>query len=204
MGVFLSESVLRLHSRLSGMADGPRTAAYGPLLRELRKKQVLVILSVVLTRRGLIVPAIWRVGLEVPRHYRWSFVWSPVSDLSRSVSRRKLNSHSPHRNVDHFFFIDVDELESTARLSSKAEKVSLFDQRMSVFGRNTDTALQQDLFKDFGNMPKVSKMKLEDYTVVNVSPSVIPTYLPGVRVYRYVAEPANQERTCLLLAQNQL
>jgi endopolyphosphatase len=88
------------------------------------------------------------------------------------------------RNVDHFFFIDVDELESTPGFSGKAEKASLFSQRMSTFGRNGDTALQQDLFKDFGNMPKVSKMKLEDYTVINVSPSVIPTYLPGVRVYR--------------------
>lgn len=29
---FLSESVLIYYSRLSGMADGPRTAAYGPLL----------------------------------------------------------------------------------------------------------------------------------------------------------------------------
>jgi endopolyphosphatase len=86
--------------------------------------------------------------------------------------------------VDHFFFIDVDELEHTQGFASKAEKVSLFNQRMSTFGRNGDTALQQDLFKDFDDMPKVSKMKLEDYTVVNVSPSVIPTYLPGVRVFR--------------------
>ncbi|KAI5451729.1 Endopolyphosphatase, variant 2 [Naganishia albida] len=90
-----------------------------------------------------------------------------------------------HQNVDHFFFIDVDELEHTQGFAPQAEKVSLFSQRMSTFGRNGDTALQQDLFKDFDDMPKVSKMKLEDYTVVNVSPSVIPTYLPGVRVYSY-------------------
>ena len=91
------------------------------------------------------------------------------------------------RNVDHFFFIDVEELESTTDLSGKAQQASIFGERVNTFGRNTNTALQQDLLKDFGDMPKVSKMKLEDYTVVNVSPSVIPTYLPGVRVYRCVA-----------------
>lgn len=77
----------------------------------------------------------------------------------------------------------MDELESTTGFAGKAEKASIFSQRMSTFGRNGDTALQQELFKDFSNMPKISNMKLEDYTVINVSPSVIPTYLPGIRVY---------------------
>ena len=91
-----------------------------------------------------------------------------------------------HRNVDHFFFIDVEELESTTGFAGKAQQTAMFGERVNKFGRNTNTALQQDLLKDFSDMPKVSKMKLEDYTVVNVSPSVIPTYLPGVRVYRCV------------------
>lgn len=86
--------------------------------------------------------------------------------------------------MDHFFFIDVEELESTTGFAAKAAKASVFDQRKTAFGRNTDTALQQALYKDFGDMPKVNKMKLEDYTVINVSPSVIPTYLPGIRVYK--------------------
>ncbi|KAJ9103657.1 hypothetical protein QFC19_004232 [Naganishia cerealis] len=90
-----------------------------------------------------------------------------------------------HQNVDHFFFIDVVELESTTGFASKEEKAAIFDKRKSSFGRNGDTALQQALFKDFSEMPKINKMKMEDYTVINVSPSVIPTYLPGIRVYNY-------------------
>ncbi|KAJ9114260.1 hypothetical protein QFC22_005712 [Naganishia vaughanmartiniae] len=90
-----------------------------------------------------------------------------------------------HQNVDHFFFIDVIELEETTGFAEKAAKAAVFDQGKKSFGRNLDTALQQALYKDFGEMPKVNKMKLEDYTVINVSPSVIPTYLPGIRVYNY-------------------
>lgn len=78
----------------------------------------------------------------------------------------------------------MEELESTTGFAGKAQKAAIFSELVNTFGRNTDTALQQDLLKDFGDMPKISKLKLEDYTVVNVSPSVIPTYLPGVRVYR--------------------
>lgn len=78
----------------------------------------------------------------------------------------------------------MDELESTTGFAGKVAKAAIFDQEKKAFGRNTDTALQQALYKDFGDMPKVNKMKLEDYTVINVSPSVIPTYLPGIRVYK--------------------
>jgi endopolyphosphatase len=85
------------------------------------------------------------------------------------------------RNIDHFFFIDVDELESTTQLKAKAESRN---DRVHPLGRISDTALQQELYKDFSDMPKLSKVKWEDYAVIHVSPSVIPTYLPGIRVFR--------------------
>lgn len=85
------------------------------------------------------------------------------------------------RNIDHFFFIDVDELESTTQLKTKAEGRN---DRFHTLGRISDTALQQELHKDFSDMPKLNKIKWEDYAVIHVSPSVIPTYLPGIRVFR--------------------
>jgi endopolyphosphatase len=87
------------------------------------------------------------------------------------------------RNVDHFFFLDVDELEATTPLSLQAQAQGLAD-RVHSMGRTADTALQQELHKDFDQMPKLNKIKMEDYAVVHVSPSVIPTYLPGIRVFR--------------------
>jgi hypothetical protein len=89
------------------------------------------------------------------------------------------------RNVDHFFFLDVDELEATTPLRLQSQAQGLAD-RVHAMGRIADTNLQQELHKDFNDMPKLSKIKMEDYAVVHVSPSVIPTYLPGIRVFRWV------------------
>ena len=88
-----------------------------------------------------------------------------------------------HRNVDHFFFLDVAELEATTPLSLQAQGLA---DRVHSMGRISDTALQQELHRDFNQMPKLNKIKMEDYAVVHVSPSVIPTYLPGIRVFRWV------------------
>lgn len=102
-------------------------------------------------------------------------------------------------NVDHFFFIDVDELESTGgslkkkKAKAKQTIASLrtdghagqVPEARASFGRSGDTALQTELYQDFGNMPSLRKIKYDDYAAVNVAPSVVPTYLPGIRVYSY-------------------
>ncbi|KAL7424914.1 Endopolyphosphatase [Cryptotrichosporon argae] len=121
-----------------------------------------------------------------------------------------------HMNIDHFFFIDVQELEATGdklRLQRQtsgqrgyvdglAANVSVQDVaffgpelrhgahlansgRYGALGRSGAQDLVQALKKDFGEMPGPQKLKLKDYAVMNVAPSVIPTYLPGVRIYSY-------------------
>jgi endopolyphosphatase len=106
------------------------------------------------------------------------------------------------RNVDHFFFIDVHELESTSRLMSTANtrhnlsSTSSFlgpdllhgphlpaSSRYNAFGRGANTDLGNELLKDFGEMPGPNNLALKDYTVINVHTSVIPTYFPGIRIY---------------------
>ena len=57
---------------------------------------------------------------------------------------------------------------------------------MRVLGRNSNAALVDTLRRDFGDMPGPNKLKLKDYAVMNVAPSVIPTYIPAVRVYSCV------------------
>lgn len=79
-------------------------------------------------------------------------------------------SPDPTRNLDHFFFINVNELDSQPADFS-ARKLNA-------------ESLPDELLKDFGGMPKINKVKLEDYVVVNVAPSIVPTYLPGIRVFR--------------------
>lgn len=104
------------------------------------------------------------------------------------------------RNVDHFFFIDVDELEATS-VSTKSANLSISldsafagpelrhgphlrsSGRYKIKGRGFNNGLSDELKKDFGEMPGPQKLKMKDYAVINVAPSIIPTYLPGIRVY---------------------
>lgn len=104
------------------------------------------------------------------------------------------------RNVDHFFFIDVQELEETSISAKRANVSASLDSafagpelrhgphiassgRYKIKGRGFNSALGDELKKDFGEMPGPQKLKMKDYAVINVSPSVIPTYLPGIRVF---------------------
>lgn len=108
-----------------------------------------------------------------------------------------------YRNVDHFFFIDVQELEETStgfspQSSSFTNTSSNYgspyldvrygpylspDQKYRITGRSANNGLQDELKKDFGEMPGPEKLKMKDYAVMNVAPSVIPTYFPGVRIF---------------------
>jgi endopolyphosphatase len=46
--------------------------------------------------------------------------------------------------------------------------------------------LYYSLIDDFGELPKKGKTDLDNYGVVNVSPSVVPNpYLPSFRIYTY-------------------
>lgn len=115
--------------------------------------------------------------------------------------------------MDHFFFVDVQELEETSNLDFIAYRTNQtipitplstnISQQSSAFvgphlrhgpslkgsgryrlqGRKGDTDLCDVLRKDFREMPGAGKIKMKDYAVMNVAPSVIPTYLPGVRVF---------------------
>lgn len=94
-----------------------------------------------------------------------------------------------HMNVDHFFFLDVDELEHT-EVDSFMRREADAKEEMEIEGRSSATSLQKELLEDFEKMPHIDKIKMEDYVVINVAPSVIPTYLPAVRVFSYnITEP---------------
>lgn len=47
-------------------------------------------------------------------------------------------------------------------------------------------SLVKTLMNDFGMLPKEGKTDLDEYAIINVSPSVVPNpYLPSFRVYAY-------------------
>lgn len=116
-------------------------------------------------------------------------------------------------NIDHFFFMDVSELESkgandfalggslngTGRLeqSDARHGVKTYSgpellhghhlpnyDRFSAFSKKGDR-LKESLMNSFGGLPDQPKLKQKDYAVVNVAPSIVPAYLPAARVFSY-------------------
>lgn len=43
--------------------------------------------------------------------------------------------------------------------------------------------LKTELVKSFGEIPGPQNVKHKDYVVMNVGPSVIPTYVPSARIF---------------------
>ncbi|KAG8881045.1 Endopolyphosphatase [Tulasnella sp. 331] len=92
-----------------------------------------------------------------------------------------------HMNVDHFFWLDVHELHALSTSSLWSRLTSSFFKK--------HTSLSKELLKDFKSLPPKKKSEgdgddvepidYDDYVVVNVAPSVVPTYQPSVRVFSY-------------------
>ncbi|KAG9015715.1 Endopolyphosphatase, partial [Tulasnella sp. JGI-2019a] len=91
-----------------------------------------------------------------------------------------------HMNIDHFFWIDVHELHDIASPSVWSRLTSLLFKKKP---------LSKVLLKDFKSLPPKKSdssgdedeepLDYEDYVVVNVAPSVVPTYQPSVRIFSY-------------------
>ncbi|KAJ7283642.1 endopolyphosphatase [Mycena rebaudengoi] len=81
-----------------------------------------------------------------------------------------------HMNADHFFFLEANDL-------------SIIDPPKIA----NDADLLDSLLSDFEAIPKEKNINLDNYAVINVSPSVVPNpYLPSFRVFAYNTTGAAQ------------
>lgn len=77
-------------------------------------------------------------------------------------------------NVDHFFWIDTEDLRvPSVRFKDKS-------------------TLANDLLVDFRGIPTKKAIDLDDYSIINVAPSVVPTYFPSLRVFTYNSTGGNE------------
>ncbi|WWD20090.1 hypothetical protein CI109_104564 [Kwoniella shandongensis] len=145
---------------------------------------------------------VWMTG-HVPPHmgHYYDNCYLRYGDLALRYQDTIVGHLFGHMNIDHFFFIDVDELEATslpkAEFSAFSNVSSLVGPRLHhgsdlagsgryrIQGRSGAQSLQAELKKDFGEMPGPRILKMKDYAVMNVAPSVIPTYYPGIRIFTY-------------------
>lgn len=79
-----------------------------------------------------------------------------------------------HVNVDTFSYLDYKSLSK----KRKAKSATKGDYSIAKFTHN-------DLYSVYEALPTTKKLRLEDYVIAHTSPSVIPTYLPSVRVWHY-------------------
>ncbi|KAI0375671.1 hypothetical protein BV20DRAFT_932452 [Pilatotrama ljubarskyi] len=92
-----------------------------------------------------------------------------------------------HMNIDHFFLLDASQLGNSTRsrdMSFAAGDEG--DDETSVL-KHKKKELYKLLLQEFSDLPGAQRLNHDDYAVVNVAPSVIPTYLPSFRIFAYNA-----------------
>ena len=98
----------------------------------------------------------------------------------------KLTSPAPtsqlfgHMNVDHFTFIGAHDV-----LPSSDAFVEPTSRANPINPLRSSGSIASTLKESYEALPKRRKAHLEDFSVVNINPSVIPTYLPAVRIWQY-------------------
>ena len=106
-----------------------------------------------------------------------------------------------HMNVDFVSFIsDADTSSSSSPLASHNRLASLAataeeDDEGAIRPLANDLAILNGLEKMYSSLPPEHKLEERDYAPVHVNPSVIPTYLPSVRVWEYNTTRSAREET---------
>jgi len=100
-----------------------------------------------------------------------------------------------HMNVDHFAFLRASDLDGKFPPLDPTAAAAAVGAAVGSSGgvrANAKNSGQQavSVKADLGDLPRKGKTFLGDFGVVNVNPSVIPTFLPALRVYAFnITEP---------------
>ncbi|KWU43467.1 hypothetical protein RHOSPDRAFT_13083, partial [Rhodotorula sp. JG-1b] len=96
-----------------------------------------------------------------------------------------------HMNVDFVSFISDADTPSLSSSSPPTSRNSLVppaaeeDDEGAIRPLANDLAILNGLEKLYSSLPPEHKLHERDYVPVHVNPSVIPTYLPSIRVWEY-------------------
>ena len=86
-----------------------------------------------------------------------------------------------------FFLLDASQLsQGGGNASASAPAPSDAGHEATVLDHKKKE-LYKLLLQEFSDLPKAENMDLDNYGVVNVAPSVVPTYLPSFRIFVYNA-----------------
>ncbi|KAI5124972.1 hypothetical protein M0805_007398 [Coniferiporia weirii] len=105
-----------------------------------------------------------------------------------------------HMNVDHFFFLHSDDTvlpdEESTELWTKRSNFALRrdGSENNDIEESKHISLAETLMEEFSMLPKEKKADLDDFSIINVAPSVVPNpYLPSFRVFAYNITGAEED-----------
>ncbi|KAE8221553.1 hypothetical protein CF319_g5099 [Tilletia indica] len=87
-----------------------------------------------------------------------------------------VGQHYGHMNVDAFF---VQEDEEAVMFDTTADNITASDTSVHTY------SLSDDLQDDYATLPGRKRTNLNYYHTFFVTPSIVPTFLPTIRVYTY-------------------
>ncbi|KAL7282436.1 hypothetical protein ACG7TL_003907 [Trametes sanguinea] len=138
---------------------------------------------------------VWLSG-HIPPSWRnfYSECYVRYLELSLRFQDTILGHVFGHMNMDHFFLLDAQQLgNSTARSRRDTSEEANHDVQdedeelpPSIL-KHPKKELYKLLLQEFSDLPRAQNMNHDNYAVVNVAPSVVPTYLPSFRIFAYNA-----------------
>lgn len=87
-------------------------------------------------------------------------------------------------NTDHFSYYQADDIYLSEHPSSSTNSRK---SHRSFYSNSPikSYSMEADLKSTYSKIPRKSERDLGDYSIINVNPSVIPTYLPSLRIWQY-------------------
>lgn len=85
--------------------------------------------------------------------------------------------------MDAFSYLDWSNLDNGKK--KKNRKRSLKSSSLNQDRFSIAKLLHGDLYDSFSALPPRRKLKYENYAIAHTSPSIVPTFLPSIRVWHY-------------------
>ncbi|CAG8548818.1 1183_t:CDS:2 [Ambispora gerdemannii] len=130
--------------------------------------------------------------------------WNKYGKLAQKYNDVILGHFFGHSNMDHFYFIRSTKKGIVKLLNEKFEDD---DDNESDDGNENDSDDEYETYEDeeeimsprllkhYRQVPSLNNMAINQYSVIHVNPSVVPTFYPALRVFQYkIDEDENIER----------
>ncbi|KAK4704578.1 hypothetical protein P7C70_g1627, partial [Phenoliferia sp. Uapishka_3] len=125
---------------------------------------------------------VWLTGHVPPTKENWyERCFQTYGELVLSFHDTIVGQLFGHMNVDHASFISASEVLPSSQ--SYSHLPSSLSPPISTF--RSGGSIADALKASYESLPSRRKTRLQDYSVVNINPSVIPTYFPAVRIWQY-------------------